>query len=95
MVAAGPNGEATRSLKARGFDGPVATAGAPRQPAAAAVESLIVRLKAEKPHWGARKIRELLVRRLDGDVRVPAKNSRETGFAVPLLLISKYLIGLS
>jgi transposase len=28
------------------------------------VESLIVRLKAEKPHWGARKIRELLVRRL-------------------------------
>src|SRR3981189_3651513 len=24
------------------------------------VESLIVRLKAEKPHWGARKIRELL-----------------------------------
>ena len=27
------------------------------------VESLIVRLKAEKPHWGARKIRELLIRR--------------------------------
>jgi len=23
------------------------------------VESLIVRLKSEKPHWGARKIREL------------------------------------
>ena len=39
------------------------------------VESLIVRLKAEKPHWGARKIRELLVRRLDGDVRVPAKSA--------------------
>src|ERR1700688_1738295 len=37
------------------------------------VESLIVRLKAEKPHWGARKIRELLVRRLDGDVRVQLK----------------------
>ena len=32
------------------------------------IESLIVRLKGEKPHWGARKIRELLVRRLDGDV---------------------------
>src|SRR5436305_9588808 len=39
----------------------------------APIESLIVRLKGEKPHWGARKIRELLVRRLAGDVRVPAK----------------------
>ena len=39
------------------------------------LEGLIVRLKAEKPHWGARKIRELLVRRLDGDVRVPAKST--------------------
>ena len=28
------------------------------------IESLIVTLKREKPHWGARKIRELLVRRL-------------------------------
>src|SRR6266481_2036552 len=41
----------------------------------APIESLIVRLKGEKPHWGARKIRELLVRRLDGDVRVPAKST--------------------
>ena|ERR1043166_2658175 len=32
------------------------------------IESLIVTLKREKPHWGARKIRELLVRRLDQDV---------------------------
>ena len=39
------------------------------------VESLIVRLKGEKPHWGARKIRELLVRQLDGDIRVPAKST--------------------
>jgi transposase InsO family protein len=39
------------------------------------LESLIVRLKGEKPHWGARKIRELLVRRLDGDIRVPAKST--------------------
>ena len=39
------------------------------------IESLIVRFKAEKPHWGARKIRELLIRRLDGDVRVPAKST--------------------
>jgi transposase len=43
------------------------------------VETLIVRLKTEKPHWGklhwgARKIRELLAR-LDGDVRGPAKST--------------------
>jgi len=36
---------------------------------------MIVRLKKEKPHWGARKIRELLVRRLNGDVRIPAKST--------------------
>ena len=36
------------------------------------IESLIVSFKRDKPHWGARKIRELLVRRLAGDVRVPA-----------------------
>lgn len=41
----------------------------------AQIETLIVQLKAEKPHWGPRKIRELLVRRLDGDVRVPAKST--------------------
>jgi len=41
----------------------------------AQIETLIVQLKAAKPHWGARKIRELLVRRLDGDVRVPAKST--------------------
>ena len=39
------------------------------------VESLIVACKRGKPHWGARKIRELLVRRLDGDIRVPAKST--------------------
>ena len=39
------------------------------------IEALIVSLKREKPHWGARKIRELLVRRLDGDIRVPAKST--------------------
>lgn len=41
----------------------------------AQVESLIVSLKREKPHWGARKLRELLVRRLSGDVRVPARST--------------------
>jgi hypothetical protein len=38
------------------------------------VEAMIVRLKKEKPHLGARKIRELLVKRLAGDVRVPSKS---------------------
>jgi len=39
------------------------------------VEAEIVGLKRAKPHWGARKIRELLVRRLPGDVRLPAKST--------------------
>jgi transposase InsO family protein len=41
----------------------------------AQVETLIVRIKREKPHWGARKVRELLLRRLDGDVRLPANST--------------------
>jgi transposase InsO family protein len=39
------------------------------------IETAIVRAKQDKPHWGARKIRELLVRRLAGEVRVPAKST--------------------
>jgi transposase InsO family protein len=39
------------------------------------VEAMIVRCKQEKPHWGARKIRELLVKRLAGDVRIPARST--------------------
>ncbi len=39
------------------------------------IEQLIVTCKRDKLHWGARKIRELLVRRLDGDLRVPAKST--------------------
>ena len=39
------------------------------------VEQMIIRLKREKPYWGARKIRELLVRRLDNDIRIPAKST--------------------
>lgn len=31
--------------------------------------------KKDKPHWGARKIRELLIRRLAGDVRVPSTST--------------------
>lgn len=41
----------------------------------AQVERLIVDAKREKKHWGARKIRELLVRRLAGDVRIPATST--------------------
>jgi transposase InsO family protein len=41
----------------------------------AQIEGLIIRCKQEKPHWGARKIRELLVRKLDGDFRLPARST--------------------
>jgi len=36
------------------------------------IEAEIVRLKRNKPHWGARKIREKLLRSLRSEVRVPA-----------------------
>lgn len=36
------------------------------------VETAIVALKREKPHWGARKLRELLLRRFPAEVKVPA-----------------------
>lgn len=39
------------------------------------VEQLIITAKREKPHWGARKIRELLVRRLNGQIRVSAHST--------------------
>jgi transposase InsO family protein len=39
------------------------------------IERLIVTLKQEKPHWGARKIRELLVKKLAGDIRLPARST--------------------
>ena len=35
----------------------------------------MVTTKRDKPHWGARKIRELLVRRMAGDVRIPATST--------------------
>jgi transposase InsO family protein len=38
----------------------------------AQIETSILRFKKEKPHWGARKIRELLVRGIPNDVRIPA-----------------------
>jgi transposase InsO family protein len=41
----------------------------------AQIEALIVSYKQEKPHWGARKIHELLVRRLRSDTRIPAKST--------------------
>jgi transposase InsO family protein len=36
------------------------------------VEAAIIELKRDKPHWGARKLRELLVRKFSSEVRVPA-----------------------
>lgn len=39
------------------------------------IERLIVDSNREKPHWGARKIRELLIRKLAGDMRIPAKST--------------------
>ena len=39
------------------------------------IEQLIVACKREKPHWGARQVRELLVRRLDQGFPIPAKST--------------------
>jgi transposase InsO family protein len=41
----------------------------------AQIESMIVTLKRSKPHWGARKIREKLLRQWDASVKVPAKST--------------------
>jgi hypothetical protein len=41
----------------------------------ARIETPIVRLTGEKPHWGARKISELLVRRPGREVRAPSNFS--------------------
>ena len=62
-------------------EGPLALCDRSRRPVRYAnqlpeqVERLILDTKRDKPHWGARKIRELLVRRLAGDVRVPATST--------------------
>jgi len=41
----------------------------------APVEAAIMAAKQEKPHWGARKIYELLLRRLPSHVKVPARST--------------------
>jgi hypothetical protein len=41
----------------------------------APVEAAIVAAKQEKPHWGARKIYELLLPRLPSHVKVPARST--------------------
>lgn len=62
-------------------EGPLALSDRSRRPVRYAnqlpepVERLIVEAKREKPHWGARKIRELLVRRLAGEIRIPANST--------------------
>lgn len=72
-----------QSLQARrvgGTDGPVPAAGALCQPVAWCNEIMIVPAKKSKPHWGARKIRELMIRKLFGDVRVPTTNHLPTDY---------------
>jgi transposase InsO family protein len=39
------------------------------------VEATIVALRCEKPNWGARKLRELLARRLGPDIALPARST--------------------
>jgi hypothetical protein len=39
------------------------------------LEAQIVGLKNNKPHWGARKIRELLLRRLSSEIKVPSRST--------------------
>lgn len=59
-------------------DGPVALCDRSRRPVRYAnqlpdqIVDLLIATKKDKPGWGARKIRELLVRKLDGDYRVPS-----------------------
>jgi transposase len=43
------------------------------------IENVIVRCKQEQPHWGARKIRELQLRKLDRNFASPPK-ARSTRF---------------
>lgn len=62
-------------------EGPIALCDRSRRPVRYAnqlpeqIERLIVDARKEKPRWGARKIRELLLRRLAGEVRVPATST--------------------
>src|ERR1700678_2607953 len=39
------------------------------------IEHLILVCRREKPHWAARKVRELLLGRLDQDFRLPATST--------------------
>jgi len=41
----------------------------------AQLEAMIVTLRREKPYWGARKIRERLLRRFSCEVKVPARST--------------------
>src|SRR6202167_1596693 len=44
----------------------------------AQIEAMIVTMRPEKPTWGARKLRERLLRKLPNDVRVPACSTIHT-----------------
>jgi transposase len=41
----------------------------------AQLEAMIVSMRREKPTWGARKLRDRLLRKLPNDVRVPARST--------------------
>ena len=47
------------------------------------VETAIVQLKTQKPHWGARKLRELLLRKFPSEVKVPAVSTIHAGLDSP------------
>jgi transposase len=67
--------------KAHGLE---ALADRPRRPGRVAnrlpmpVEATIVALRRERPTWGARKLRELLARRLGPDIALPARSTIHT-----------------
>jgi hypothetical protein len=55
------------------------------------LEAAILVAKPEKPNWGARKIRERLLRRLPHEVKIPA---RSTIYARDLSKCFDYGLGL-
>ena len=51
------------------------------------LEAMIVSMRREKPTWGARKLRDRLLRKLPNDVRVPACSTIPLPFPITLAVI--------